>query len=228
MAALHQNVEYLDVLTKTGEKTGISKPRGDVHRDGDYHRAVYVWIYAESTQELLLQCRADCKDSWPGRWDASSAGHISAGDSSLVSAMRELQEELGITLPKDAFELIFSFLQECVINDGTFINNEYDDVYLVTTIDPIPLDAFTFQESEVSAVKYIPYHEYRSLLAKEDPNYVPYDVNSLYGQIFEIIEKRYKESVESRSLALQKQLNRYAHVSLSAEVLTLSLVLHSS
>nr|GME00100.1 Nudix hydrolase 3 [Ipomoea batatas] len=218
MAALHQEVEYLDVLTKTGEKTGISKPRGDVHRDGDYHRAVNVWIYVESTQELLLQCRADCKDSWPGRWDASSAGHISAGDSSLVSAARELQEELGITLPKDAFELIFFFLQECVINDGTFINNEYNDVYLVTIIDPIPLDAFTLQESEVSAVKYIPYHEYRSLLAKEDPNYVPYDVNSVYGQLFKIIEKRYKENVESRSLALQKQLSRYAHVSLSAEI----------
>lgn len=61
--------------------------RGDIHRDGDYHRAVHVWIYAESTQELLLQRRADCKDSWPGQWDISSAGHISAGDSSLVSAM---------------------------------------------------------------------------------------------------------------------------------------------
>nr|GMD36799.1 Nudix hydrolase 3 [Ipomoea batatas] len=131
---------------------------------------------------------------------------------------RELQEELGITLPKDAFELIFFFIQECVINDGTFINNEYNDVYLVTIIDPIPLDAFTLQESEVSAVKYIPYHEYRSLLAKEDPNYVPYDVNSVYGQLFKIIEKRYKENVESRSLALQKQLSRYAHVSLSAEI----------
>jgi isopentenyldiphosphate isomerase len=62
------------------------KFRGEVHRDGDYHRAVHVWIYSESTQELLLQRRADCKDSWPGQWDISSAGHISAGDSSLVSA----------------------------------------------------------------------------------------------------------------------------------------------
>lgn len=60
--------------------------RGAVHRDGDYHRAVHVWIYAESTQELLLQKRSDCKDSWPGQWDISSAGHISAGDASLVSA----------------------------------------------------------------------------------------------------------------------------------------------
>lgn len=137
--------ERLDVLNKTGQKIGISKPRGEVHRDGDYHRAVHVWIYSESTQELLLQRRADCKDSWPGKWDISSAGHISAGDSSLVSAQRELQEELGISLPKDAFELIFIYLQECVINDGKFINNEFNDVYLVTTVDPIPLEAFTLQ-----------------------------------------------------------------------------------
>ena len=60
--------------------------RGDVHRDGDYHRAVHVWIFAESTRELLLQRRASCKDSWPDLWDISSAGHISAGDSSLTSA----------------------------------------------------------------------------------------------------------------------------------------------
>nr|POE77021.1 nudix hydrolase 3 [Quercus suber] len=210
--------EHLDVLTKSGHKTGISKPRGDVHRDGDYHRAVHMWIFAENTQQLLLQRRADCKDSWPGLWDISSAGHISAGDSSLVTARRELQEELGIVLPKDAFEMIFIFLQECVINDGKYINNEFNDVYLVTTLDPIPLGAFTLQESEVSAVKYISYEEYRSLLAKEDPDYVPYDVNVQYGRLFDIIEQRYKENTVARSLALQKQLRLYASVSLNAEL----------
>lgn len=214
----HTQEEFFDVLTKTGQKTGISKPRGDVHRDGDYHRAVHVWIFAESTQELLIQRRADCKDSWPGLWDISSAGHISAGDSSLITARRELQEELGVTLPKDAFEMIFVFLQECVTNDGKFINNEFNDVYLVTTVDPIPLEAFTLQETEVSAVKYISYEEYRSLLAKEDLEYVPYDVNGEYGQLFDIIARRYKENTIARSLSLQKQLQRYAPVSLSAEL----------
>jgi hypothetical protein len=35
---------------------------------------------------------------------------------------------------------------ECsVTNDGKFINNEYNDVFLVTTIDPIPLEAFKLQ-----------------------------------------------------------------------------------
>ncbi|KAL7150567.1 hypothetical protein ABFS83_05G121500 [Erythranthe nasuta] len=215
-------VEYLDVLTATGEKTGTSKPRGDIHRDGDYHRAVHVWIFAESTQELLLQLRADCKDSWPGFWDISSAGHISAGDSSLVTARRELQEELGITLPKDAFELLFNFLEQWVTNAGKFINNEFCDIYLVTTKDPIPLEAFTLQESEVSDVKYIPLEEYISLLAKKDSKYVPYDVNGQYGQLFDILLKRYKKNADERVLNLQKQLNRYAPVSLDAELAGLS------
>lgn len=214
--------EHLDVLNPSGQKTGLSKPRRDVHRDGDYHRAVHVWIFAENTQELLLQLRADCKDSWPGFWDISSAGHISAGDSSLITARRELEEELGVILPKDAFEKIFIFLEECVLNDDTFINNEFCDVYLVTTLDPIPLEAFTLQETEVSAVKYISYKEYRSLLAKEDPEYVPYDVNGQYGQLFDIIEKRYKENNVARCLSLQKQLRRYAPVSLDAELIGLS------
>ncbi|KAJ7004880.1 hypothetical protein NC653_009653 [Populus alba x Populus x berolinensis] len=148
-------------------------------------------------RKLLLQRRADCKDSWPDQWYISSAGHISAGDSSLVSAQRELQEELGISLPN-------------VINDGKFINNEFNDVYLVTTVDPIPLEAFTLQETEVSAVKYISFKEYRSLLVKEDPDYVPYDVDEQY------------ENTVACSLSLQKQLCRYASVSLDAELTGLS------
>ncbi|KAI3750791.1 hypothetical protein L2E82_21617 [Cichorium intybus] len=214
---LHEE-ERFDVLTKTGLKTGISKPRSAVHRDGDYHRAVHVWIFSESTQELLLQKRTDHKDSWPGLWDISSAGHVSAGDTSLITARRELLEELGVNLPNDAFELLFVFLQECVTNGGKFIDNEFDDVYLVTTTAPIPLEAFTLQESEVSAVKYISIEEYKSLLVKKDPEYVPYNLEGQYGQLFDIITKRYQDNVEAQSLLLQKKLNRYAPISLDAEL----------
>ncbi|CAH1448872.1 unnamed protein product [Lactuca virosa] len=195
-----------------------SIPKGAVQRDGDYHRAVHVWFFAESTQELLLQRRADCKDSWPGLWDISSAGHISVGDSSLITVRRELQEELGLTLPNDAFELLFVFLQQSVTNNGNFINNEFDDVDLVTTVSPIPLEAFTLPESEVSVVKYISIEEYKQALAKEDPKYVPYSLEGQYGQLFDIIMKRYHCNVEAPSLDLQKKINRYAPMSLTAEL----------
>ncbi|CAI9271840.1 unnamed protein product [Lactuca saligna] len=58
-------------------------------------------------------------------------------------SLRELQEELGLTLPNVAFELLFVFLQQSVTNNDNFINNEFDDVYLVTIVSPIPLEAFT-------------------------------------------------------------------------------------
>ncbi|WOL08617.1 nudix hydrolase 3 [Canna indica] len=223
MAESHlQKEEHLDVLTKTGEKTGVSKPRRLVHRDGDYHRAVHVWIYSESTQELLLQKRADCKASWPGRWDISSAGHISAGESSLLTARRELHEELGIELPKDAFELLFPFLYQCVLNNGTYIDNEIDDVYLVTTMGPIPMEAFTLQDSEVSSVKYLHWKDYKHILEQGDEQYVPYDLTGQYGQLFIILEKRYKENMEAHSVTLQKKLNRYAPIHMEPELTGLS------
>ncbi|GKE38297.1 NUDIX hydrolase 3, partial [Tanacetum coccineum] len=136
----------------------------------------------------------------------------------LNACRRELQEELGVTLPNDAFELLFVFLQECVTNGGKFIDNEFDDVYLVTTLDPIPLEAFTLQESEVSAVKYISAEEYKHLLANGDPQYAPYDVDGPYGQLFDIITKRYQKNTETQSLLLQQKLTRYAPISLTAEL----------
>jgi isopentenyldiphosphate isomerase len=42
---------------------------------GDWHRAVHVWLYAMNTKRLLIQKRTAFKDSWPGLWDISSAGH---------------------------------------------------------------------------------------------------------------------------------------------------------
>lgn len=47
------------------------------------------------------------------------------------------------------------------------------------------------KESEVSAVKYVHFEEYRSLLANKDSQIVPYDINGPYAQFFEILSKRY-------------------------------------
>ena len=83
--------ERFDIVDAAGAPTGETRPRSEVHALGLRHRAVHVWLLSPRTGELLLQRRADIKDSWPGRWDISSAGHLSAGESSLPTAMRELE-----------------------------------------------------------------------------------------------------------------------------------------
>ena len=52
--------------------------------------------YTVNDVEILMQKRSLNKDSYPGMYDTSSAGHIPAGCEPLESALRELQEELGL------------------------------------------------------------------------------------------------------------------------------------
>ena len=66
------------------------KERSLVHEDGDIHGTVHIWIRrkTEKGYDLLLQKRSKEKDSFPGCYDISSAGHISAGDEPLETALK--------------------------------------------------------------------------------------------------------------------------------------------
>ena len=93
-----KKMEYLDIVTEDGVPTGVTKERNAVHRDGDLHRTSHVWIARENQDhkmELLLQKRSMNKDSHPGCYDISSAGHIPAGMGYLESALRELKRGTG-------------------------------------------------------------------------------------------------------------------------------------
>lgn len=44
--------EYFDLLTSDGELTGKTKLRKEVHRDGDWHAAVHIWLLNEKTGQV--------------------------------------------------------------------------------------------------------------------------------------------------------------------------------
>src|SRR3712207_1546506 len=89
--------ELLEVYDRDGRPTGRAKPRGAVHRDGDWHLALFCWVARRGAggPEVLLQHRSLAKDVWPGRFDASAAGHVRFGET-LEEAVREVREELGL------------------------------------------------------------------------------------------------------------------------------------
>lgn len=95
-----KELELFDILNEDGSKTGVVKERGVAHREGALHGTVHIWIVRENDKsgyDVLLQKRSDNKDSYPGCYDISSAGHISAGDGVMESALREFEEELGLS-----------------------------------------------------------------------------------------------------------------------------------
>ena len=89
--------EIFDVVNERDEVIGQNLRR-EVHRLGLRHRAVHVLIF-NARGEIFLQKRSMLKDTFPGAWDSSSSGHLDVGESYDACALREVREELGVTLP---------------------------------------------------------------------------------------------------------------------------------
>lgn len=104
--------ERFDLVDEDCRLVGSTKPRSEVHRDGDWHQAVHVWVLFHDTWRVVMQRRCKHKDSWPLMWDISAAGHVTAGGKPLETAKRELAEELGLEFPDNAFMYLFRNKQE--------------------------------------------------------------------------------------------------------------------
>jgi len=178
-------MEKLEVFDKQGQPTGIIKSREEIHRGGNWHRGVHVWIL-NSNKELLIQKRSAQKDSHPNEWDISVAGHILAGHSNIQSALKELEEELGLTVSKENFKYLFTYKQSSVLNNNTFFNNEIDDVYLIKK--DLDISRINLQKEEVAEIKFIPWQDLEKKIKTKDPAFVPHDEE--YKKLFEyLVEK---------------------------------------
>ena len=87
--------EIFDVVDERDEVIGRNT-RAEVHRLGLRHRAVHVLVF-NTRGEIFLQKRSMKKDVFPGAWDSSAAGHLDCGEDYDTCAVRELQEELGVS-----------------------------------------------------------------------------------------------------------------------------------
>ena len=156
-------MEMIDLRREDGTKTGEVKERTLVHRDGDLHGTSHVWLvrYRPSTgsADVLLQKRSADKDSFPGYYDISSAGHIPAGQDFLESAVRELKEELGVEAAPEDLHFLFTHLgyHEQEFYGKLFKNHEYSRVYLYEC--DRPEGEFRIQKSEVESVRWMDYRE---------------------------------------------------------------------
>lgn len=150
-------MEYLDIVDENGIPTGKVVDREKAHREGILHHTAHVWVVRcrQGKVQILLQRRSENKDSFPGCYDISSAGHIPAGEDYAESAIRELKEELGICVKSE--ELI-----DCGFNRTSFENNFHGKTFRNSEISKIFLlwkdmdeSDFTVQREEVDLVLWV-------------------------------------------------------------------------
>ena len=154
-------MEYLDICGEDGQPTGEVVSRELAHRCGILHRTAHVWVVREKEgrQQVLLQKRSRTKESFPGLYDTSSAGHIPAGEEPLPSALRELREELGIFACPEQLHHAggFRIQYEKVFHGRLFRDNEVTTVYVYR--EPVALEKLRLEPEEVEEVRWFDLQE---------------------------------------------------------------------
>ena len=127
--------ELWDVYTKDRKRTGKTCVRGEQGnlQEDEYHMWVMVWIKNPETGKYLVSQRSADKDTDPLKWE-TVAGHAISGDTSLDAALREVYEEVGITLQPEKAKVLAT--KVAASYDGRRHNWIRDSYYFETTEEP--------------------------------------------------------------------------------------------
>ena len=165
-------MEQLEMFLPDGTHAGCGVDRARAHAEGVLHGASHVFICRKRNGEIemLLQRRALCKDSFPGCLDISSAGHIERGSDFLETALKEMSEELGLSIsPDDLTELLTQTVDiQSVFHGKPFIDREINRVYLYV---PEGEPAFRIQEEELSETVWMNLNTVLARVRANDPEY---------------------------------------------------------
>ena len=154
-------MDYFEVYHSNGRQKGQLVERARIHSTGLWHKTVHVWFYNRKGK-ILFQKRAKTKDSHPGLWDVSVAGHIEPGEKPLQAAVREIEEELGIEVQERELNYRERRNFTLISQNGTFIDNEI--TYIYTYEWNGSKKHITPQPEEVEEIRFIHINRLKTLL----------------------------------------------------------------
>jgi isopentenyl-diphosphate delta-isomerase len=187
--------ELLDVLDSAGQPTGQTKTKDEILRNGDWRRAVHIWIVGDD-QRLLVQQRAEGRGIFDGFWDISVGGGVRAGEPSLLAAQREVGEELGLNVTESAFIFLGTWKLPPKPLDANRQMNDFSDTYLLR-VPNIELGKLILQAEEVQAVDVLPLTEFERNLQDRD----------LYADWVQHGESYYHEVIAKIFASMSEEMN---------------------
>jgi len=151
--------EMLTIYNEEGNYIG-TKSYEDVHKDGDWHRVVGLFIINHKN-EILMQRRSLKKPISPGLLTVTVGGHLWAGEDDYSCLKRESREEMGICIDIDALKL--QLLYEC--KDTKITKDKIDNVFLRGYIlhDDIDVSLLRYVKDEIEEFVYIHYSKLKEI-----------------------------------------------------------------
>jgi len=177
--------ELIDIYDENNNPTGARKMKSEAHCDGLWHRNIHIWIY-NSVGEILLQLRAKEKPLYPDVWDVSVAGHVGTGEDLLVSALREVEEEIGLKIKPE--DLQFFKIRKINMVYKEIQNNEFAYIYFLKFDGDI--SQLKLQDEELQAIKFFSVQKIEAELKANPDKFAP--CGDYWFEVIEEVKRRMK------------------------------------
>ena len=142
-------MELVDLLNDRKELIGKTCERNNVP-NGFYRLSIHIWIMNDKN-EILIQQRSSNRKMFPNMW-TNTGGACISGETSIITVIRELKEELNIDVNIDHLEFIASYKRE----------KDYVDVWVLK--ENINTNNIKFVDGEVQDVKWVSIDEWKDML----------------------------------------------------------------
>jgi len=160
--------ELIDIVDSQGKPTGETCLKSVAHQKGIMHSAINVWLIDEEDRILIQKRGADVAVS-PNEWDVSVAGHISAGEQPIDTAVREISEEIGLKV--NSKDLHFTFMYKgMTVHTNGLIDNGFCHVFIYK--GNFEVKQLTPQKEEVAELKMMKLEEIETLVHEEKNDFV--------------------------------------------------------
>lgn len=164
--------ECWDIYDINGNKTGRITERGKAIYQGGFHLVVHVWI-RNGKGEYLISQRTPNK-TFPNMWECTGGSAV-AGENSLLAALREVREELGIALPPEK-----GMLWKRIVRDYG-IMPDLCDIWIFEF--DFPIEDVVFQEGETCNAMWASKEKIYEML--ENGEFVGRDIFTYIDELFE-------------------------------------------
>jgi len=159
--------EYWDLYDANRNPLGRIIKRGDAFAEGEYYVCCEVWMQNSEGKLLMTQRHPDKKAG--GLWEFTGGG-VLAGETTKQAALRELEEELGVTAEETDFSLLEVYQHK----------NYFMDIFVVKKdMEPSEL---VLQPEEVVDAKWVSHEELLKMIGEKQ---VVWSVGLRYGMYAE-------------------------------------------
>lgn len=118
---MNENKQKLEIVDEDDIVIGF-KNRDAVHSEGLLHREIHIWFLTPKG-EIIFQHRAKDKDTYPDKLDATVGGHVEPNMTYEETAIKECEEETGVSVKPSELVLLRKMKKVSVDKDTGRINN---------------------------------------------------------------------------------------------------------